>query len=140
MKKVWKIGKYVLATATLLVVVLIVHLVIVIKPLPNENLQLSRIDFNKPLSDDEATKIVSTIKNVDGVSFTHVNKEDGILVYSHDNKKVNSASAYNYFASHYEGSSTKFVVSEASLQGGCPAKIENSLAARFISGIQSVFN
>ena len=139
MKKVWKVGKYVLASLAVLTIVLVVHLVMVIKPVPNATMQISRIDFNKSLNDAEAADIIASIKKVESVKFTSVNKEEGFLIYSHDNTKVDANEAYRTFKNTYSGNALKYVAI-ASAETGCPMQIKNTVASRFISGIQTLIN
>lgn len=140
MKKLKKILIVTGATALVLVVALAVHLAMVIKPLPNSSLQLSRIDFEQPLNSEQAHEVVAEIKQIDGVKFTHVNEKDGILVFSHDLNVANGAEIYAQFAAVCALPSQRFVTTAQNSMEGCPINPNNTFLEHFTSGIKTLFN
>jgi hypothetical protein len=110
---------------------------------PKQNLiQLSRIDFGGALSNKDAMDVKQIITRISGIQSHYLNQQEGILVFTYNNQKLNSASIFNYFKhsqQHYFGAKP-FTISPADCQSGCPMSVSNTaLLSKMMRTTQSLF-
>ncbi|NVJ48210.1 MAG: hypothetical protein HWE21_00080 [Cytophagia bacterium] len=143
MKKrlILRIGLYSLGVAILLCVVLVAHILAVTKPSNNThvNWQLSRIDFENSLNDEQAQQILKAIKSIDGIKNTFVNNEQGTLVYSYQAGQLSNEEVYNQFTQKVDLAAKPYVAPPIDEASGCPVMDKESLSYRFSSFVQKTF-
>ncbi len=127
-KKLVKIIVWSAAVTVLLFVVLVVHIVIVTKPVQydNNDLQLSRIDFKQPIDSAEAVKIRSFVAHLPGVQNALFNLHDRTLVYGYTLGKQSSANVYERLMNFGHYKAVCFVPNATQLSGGCPVGKDKS--------------
>lgn len=142
-RKILKItGLSIAGTFVLLLIVLVVHIATA-KPkvYDNAHLQISRIDFNRPLDSAAAKKIHRNLRSIAGVRNGHFNLQKGVLVYFHDNRITDSEKVFNALMSKGNYKATRFVVpKELASKQVCPVMDQNSFGYKFSRGIQRIFN
>jgi hypothetical protein len=146
MKKYRKLKIALLSIASIfliLVLVLVIHIANA-KPveIDNATLQVSRIDFEAPLSKEQKSLIRKHLKSIDGVKTEHFNLEKGVLVYFHDNNVVDAQTVFQKLSSSLPFEATPYVVSpDLASKKVCPAVSNtHSFGYKFSRGIQRIFN
>ena len=130
-------------TAAAFVLVLLVHIVVMVKEMPNyanRTTQLGRADFKEPVNSATAQLIEQKIKKLPGVSSTYFNQKDDILVYAFDNKVNTSENIYNAGIKNSGIRSVRYTVSEEDLKYGCPAMNGNSFYGKLTQFVSSIVN
>ena len=121
-RKIIKIALISISVCALLFVVLIVHIAMVIKPKNVENnIQLGRIDFKQNIDSSEAVKIVSFVRNLEGVENAFYNPKSGILICGFYNQKQNAQNVYNKLMAYGHYKAERFIVDASAEIKGCPA-------------------
>lgn len=129
-----------LGTFLVLFAVLVVHIASA-KPVDNATLQVSRIDFGRPLSPSEVKEIHNDLKSIPGVKTDHFKAEKGVLVYFHDNRIADSETIFNQLMQKGNYDAKRFTLQPgvASKQV-CPAMDQDGFSYKFSRFIQSIFN
>lgn len=143
LKKTLKIvGGSVGGIILILFVILVVHIATAKSvELDNNTLQISRMDFNKPLDSLERKQILSDLKSIPGVKKEHLNMETGVLVYYHDNKIISAKEVWEQMVAKRNYSVAQYVVSaEAASKQVCPVGNSDSFSYKFSRGVQRLFN
>ncbi|MBI3234217.1 MAG: hypothetical protein HYZ42_09280 [Bacteroidetes bacterium] len=142
-KKVKKILLWSGSVTLFLFIVLVIHILMVTKPVKydNNNLQLSRIDFKQDIDSVEAGKIRHFVANLPGVNNAMFNIKDRNLVYGYMTGEQNSEDVYKQLMAFGNYKAERFIVSEEQLNSGCPIVADrSSLNYRFYSYIYKIFN
>lgn len=131
-----------LAFFVLSFVVLVIHVVMVSKSIKYDNvsLQLARIDFKQPIDSSQAREINTKIRKIDGVGNTHFNVQDGILIYSVDNKKNSDEAVYQKLVAQVPYKAERFLVTQEMSAKGCPAMDKSTFAYQFSNTVNKIFN
>jgi hypothetical protein len=135
---IWSISIFIV-----LFVVLIIHILMVTKPVvyDNSDLQLSRIDFKQDIDSLEGNKIRHFIATLPGIENSSFNEKDNILVYGFRLGKQNSETVFKKLIEFGNYKAERFVVSEAQMNSGCPmGKDKSTFTYRFSSYIYKCFN
>ncbi len=143
LKKTLKIvGGSVGGIILILFVILVVHIATAKSvELDNNTLQISRMDFNKPLDSLERKQILSDLKSIPGVKKEHLNMETGVLVYYHDNTIISAKEVWEQMLAKRNYSVAQYVVSaEAASKQVCPVGNSDSFSYKFSRGVQRLFN
>lgn len=143
LKKTLKIvGGSVGGIILILFVILVVHIATAKSfELDNNTLQISRMDFNKPLDSLERKQILSDLKSIPGVKKEHLNMETGVLVYYHDNTIISAKEVWEQMVAKRNYSVAQYVVSaEAASKQVCPVGNSDSFSYKFSRGVQRLFN
>ncbi|WP_448607449.1 hypothetical protein [Paenimyroides ceti] len=143
LKKTLKIvGGSVGGIILILFVILVVHIATAKSvELDNNTLQISRMDFNKPLDSLERKQILSDLKSIPGVKKEHLNMETGVLVYYHDNTIISAKEVWEQMVAKRNYSVAQYVVSaEAASKQVCPVGNSDSFSYKFSRGVQCLFN
>ncbi|MDN3710132.1 hypothetical protein QW060_24965 [Myroides ceti] len=143
LKKTLKIvGGSVGGIILILFVILVVHIATAKSvELDNNTLQISRMDFNKPLDSLERKQILSDLKSIPGVKKEHLNMENGVLVYYHDNTIISAKEVWEQMVAKRNYSVAQYVVSaEAASKQVCPVGNSDSFSYKFSRGVQRLFN
>jgi hypothetical protein len=131
-----------LAFFVLSFVVMVIHVVMVSKSIKYDNasLQLARIDFKQPIDSSQAREINTKIRKIDGVGNTHFNVQDGILIYSVDNKKNSDEAVYQKLVAQVPYKAERFLVTQEMSAKGCPAMDKSTFAYQFSNTVNKIFN
>lgn len=140
-KKIIKITAYSFGIALALFVILVAHIVAVTKPSDSThiNWQLSRIDFEKPLSESEANEVLKAIKSIEGIKNTHVNSAQGTLVYSYEAGSMSNSDVYKQFTQQISIAAKPYKAPPIEEASGCPVLDKSSLSYRFTTFVQNTF-
>lgn len=87
----------------------------------NDQIQLSRIDFQQKIDSSEAGRIRAYVQSLDGVENTYFNVKNSILVYTYEVGKQNSASVFKQVVDHGNYKAKRYMVSAEEATKGCPA-------------------
>lgn len=143
-KKLIKRGVIVvLGAAFLLFATLIIHIAVMVQgksPLPLATTQIARIDFNEEISPTQAEIIQDKFKEFQGVKSTHFNIQDGILIYTFDNRLNDTKQIYDGFMKGSNLLCSRYVVSEEELSQGCPAIENDSFYGKLTQVVAKVVN
>lgn len=106
----------------------------------NANVQISRIDFDKPFDSLSKIDITNKIKNISGVKSEIIVKRN-VVVYFHDNKIADSKKVYSQLMAMGNYNAKRFEI-PASLasKSVCPAMNRNSFNFKFSQAVQRIFN
>ena len=140
--------KVIIATGSLLGIVLLLFVVLVIhiataKPVVYDNatIQISRIDFKEPLDSAKGKEIHRNLKSIPGVKTDRLNLEKGVLVYFHDNRIADSKKVYDALMAKGHYNAERFVITnEMASKKVCPVMNNDSFSYKFSRGIQRIFN
>jgi cell division protein FtsX len=142
-RKIKKIAIWSASIFIVLFVVLIIHILMVTKPVvyDNADLQLSRIDFKQDIDSLEANKIKHFVMTLPGIENVAFNDKDEILIYGYRLGQQSSDNVYKKLIEFGNYKAEKYVVSAEQLNTGCPiGKDRSSLSYRFSSYIYKCFN
>lgn len=138
-----KIATYcMLGTVLLLFVVLVAHIATA-KPVvyDNANVQISRIDFEKPLNPEQVKEIHRNLKSIPGVRSDHFKPEKGVVVYCHDNRIADSKKIYEKLMTKVNYKAKRFEISkELASKQVCPVMNHDGFSYKFSQGIKRIFN
>jgi len=140
-RKILKIALYSFGVTLLLCIVLVAHILAVTKTSSDShvNWQLSRIDFENPLNEDQAKVVLKAIKSIDGIKNTYVNNKQGTLVYSYQAGELTNQEVYNQFISKVDLPAKPYVAPPIDEASGCPVMDESSLSYKFSALVQKTF-
>jgi len=129
----------VLGTFLLLFAILVYHIVNA-RPIENANIQVSRIDFDKPFDSLSTIEIKEKLHAIKGVK-TEIIVKNNVVVYFHDNTVTNSKEVFNALMKKGSYNANPFVV-PASLANAqvCPVMKKDGFKYKFAKFIRSVFN
>lgn len=143
-KKIIKRGIIVsLGVGFLFVATLLIHIVVMVQgksPLPFATTQIARIDFNEEINPTQAQIIEDKFREFQGVKSTHFNLDDGILVYTFDNRLNDSKQIYDGFMKESNLLGSRYIVSEEDLSRGCPAIDNDSFYGKLTQVVSKVVN
>lgn len=133
-------GIGVLLSFLVLVIVLVVHIINVTpEPIDNATLQISRIDFENPISEDEEKQIKSELKLLTGVKSWRINREKGVLVFFHDYQELRAKDALVQIQQNTNLQAELFKLpAHLAQKEVCPID-RNGFAYQFSKGIQRIF-
>ncbi|MFT7343699.1 MAG: hypothetical protein ACI9XP_000273 [Lentimonas sp.] len=141
-RKHWIIlGIGVLSTFLLLVVVLFIHIAMVTKADPIEDLrnrQLSRIDFAMDIDEQLAGEIRKDMTSIAGVRTVRVNVEKDIVVYELDPSITSTEKVYAAVIDNKGRKAKKFVIDKSAATNGCPVLDRSSVSYRLGKFFQNI--
>ncbi len=111
-------------TIALLFSVLVVHIHLVTKDKPAShlaNIQLARIDFTGPITEQEGRELRSLVAALPGVQHARFNAEAGNIVYAYDRSKQEQTAVLKTVSELTDVPCRPLVVSAAELASSCPA-------------------
>jgi hypothetical protein len=142
-KKLIKLVLWSLSITFVLLITLIIHIVMVTKPVKfdNNNLQLTRLDFKQAIDSAEAIKIRSYIASLPGVKNSAINLEQKTLVIGFLNTQQTSDNLIKQLIAFGHYNVQKFVPEQNQLTSGCPVGMgNNSLSYKITTQINKWFN
>ena len=140
-KTLRKIGLALLATLLLLTTILVVHIISVTPdPIDNATIQISRIDFDDSINEEQEKEIKTVLKSLEGVKSWRINKEKGVAVFFHDNRYLQANDAVISINNNTNLKANLFELPESlANKEVCPVD-RDGFAYQFSKGIQRVFN
>jgi hypothetical protein len=125
---------------TLVLFGILVYHIASIKPVENANIQISRIDFDKPFDSISTIDIRKKLHSIKGVKSEIIVKRN-VVVYFHDNNITNSKQVYDELMSkgHYKAERFLLPANLAQKQV-CPVIKKDSYKYKFSRFIQRIFN
>ncbi len=143
--KLIKLTIWTTAAASLLIIVLGVHIYLVTSPKeenPTASWQLARIDIQErtPLSPLVAKEVKKTLKAIKGVKRVVVNSEHANAVIGFNPKSQSSRAIYEQFSKQSLIAATLYTPTEKQLAAGCPAIDKTSITYQVGSFFQEVFH
>lgn len=140
-KIILKTTLWVSGITLLLFIVLCVHIYMVSGSKKNvPTMQLSRIDFKQAIDSAEAQKIKSFIRRQEDVQAAYFNVKDGILVYTYQLGKQNSANIYQKLMDFGHYKAERYIVDDHAAQSGCPVMDKNSFSYKLAYYMAKFFN
>lgn len=133
----------VLGISFLLFLTLVIHIGVMVyhkAPLPFEHLQMTRVDFNRPLDSAEISLIKTGLLDQKGVKTTYYNAVDNNVVYTYDNRQNNALNIYQQFFQPANIAAKRYTVSEKDLAKGCPVMNTNSFYGKLTAIISKTIN
>ena len=129
------------ATFSVLLLVLVVHLSIVLRPKPLDPniLALARIDIKQPITDEDGTKISTWLYQQKGVNHVLCNPGSRNVVFTYYPVKVNANEIAGNFTAQLPYKAERFMPSAEQLKGGCPAVSHNSLTYKVVHLFNRIF-
>lgn len=137
-KKIFKISAI---TLLVLVLVTVIHIILVVdtSPVPNGNIQLTRVDFDEKLEASVAAPMQTFLSKLNGVTQTVLNVEDQNIVVGFDNNITSIQKISDEINSAYPEKTTIYIPSEAELAGTCPVINRNTATYKMIASIKNIF-
>lgn len=109
-----------LGGALLLGIIAFVALALRQDPVPNAQVQLSRIDFEAPLEKQEAKAIQHAVMNTAGVKHCYLNAGAGTLTFSYDLREQQNEVVLAAVQQTAATDARLYQVSESARASGCP--------------------
>jgi hypothetical protein len=126
-------------TLLLLFIVLVAHIATA-KPVENATIQVSRIDFEKPIDAKTAADIKSKMLTIPGVK-SDILVKGNVVVYFHDNKVCDAQKVYDQLMMKGDYNAKPFVVPVAlASKSVCPVMNHDGAYYKFSKTVQKLFN
>lgn len=122
------------------IITLAVHLYLVVpsKKTHHQNWQLSRIDFEEPITKEKEVEIIKVLKSIEGIKNTSINRDCQNVVYSYETGTLTSKEVFDEFMTQGEFNAKAFVAPKLSEAGGCPVIDKSSFTYRFSTLIKKI--
>ncbi len=104
----------------------------------HQNWQLSRIDFEEPITDEKAKEINQALKSIEGIKATNINREHQNVVYAYETKALNAHEVFVEFMTKGDFRAKPFKAPLISEATGCPVIDKNSFTYRFSALIKKI--
>ena len=138
-RTVKKIILSVLGIALLLFGILVYHIASM-KPVENANIQISRIDFDKPFDSLSTIEIKKKLHEIKGVKSEIIVKRN-VVVYFHDNNIADSKKVYDELMNKGNYKAERFLLpANLAQKQVCPVMKKDSYKYKFSKFIQGIFN
>lgn len=103
------------------------------------NLQLARVDFEQPLSDEEKSDFTDALTKTEGFNKLYFNPNNKTVVFAYDHSKTTNQEFYNKVIANTDLVDGKLFVADAALlAAGCPVIDKSSITYRITSGIEKL--
>lgn len=138
-RTVKKIILSVLGIALLLFGILVYHIASM-KPVENANIQISRIDFDKPFDSLSSIDIQNKLHEIKGVKSEIIVKRN-VVVYFHDNNIADSKKVFDELMTKGNYKAERFLLpANLAQKQVCPVMKKDSYKYKFSKFIQGIFN
>lgn len=142
MRKLKKVLRIVLGATVLLLVVLVVHIAMVVKPsavIENASRQMSRVDFGRAPLADQQQRIDSLLRLQPGVNDVYFGAGGKILIFTFDAHRNRVEDIFGMIRRQVDLPVSLHKVSATEAAQGCPVTDPSSFAARISSTIAAIF-
>ena len=124
----------------LLMFVILVYHIATAKPVDNANIQISRIDFDKPFDSISTIDIQQKLHAIAGVKSEIIVKRN-VVVYFHDNRIADSKKVYDELMTKGNYNAKRFIVpANLANKEVCPVMRRDGISYKFTKFIQGIFN
>ncbi len=124
----------------LLMFVILVYHIATAKPVDNANIQISRIDFDKPFDSLSTIEIKQKLHSIAGVK-SEITVKRNVVVYFHDNRIADSKKVYDELMTKGNYKAQRFVIPAAlANKQVCPVMRRDGISYKFTKFIQRIFN
>ncbi|WP_412476926.1 hypothetical protein [Flavobacterium sp. TBRC 19031] len=138
-RTVKKIVLSLLGVVLLLFGILVYHIASM-KPVENANIQISRIDFDKPFDSLSTIEIKKKLHEIKGVKSEIIVKRN-VVVYFHDNNIADSKKVYDELMNKGNYKAERFLLpANLAQKQVCPVMKKDSYKYKFSKFIQGIFN
>lgn len=125
---------------TLVLFVTLVYHVANARPIENANIQISRIDFDRPFDSLSTIEIKEKLHAIKGVKSDIIVKNN-VVVYFHDNTIADSKKVFNQLMSNCNYKAQRFVIPAALANNSvCPVMKKDSFKYKFAQWVHKTFN
>ena len=133
MKPVKRILLYAFSVATLLLIILAVHIYLVTRPkAPDENTRImARIDIKEPVTPAQSGVITDWLYRQPGVDHVLVNPRSSIAVFTYSPLKMNPDTLLVAFRKDLRLPAERFIPRKEDLMKGCPVAASSGITAFF---------
>ncbi len=110
------------------------------RPIENANIQISRIDFDKPFDSLGTVEIKKKLHQMEGVKSDIIVKNN-VVVFFHDNTVTDSKKVFDQLMVKSNYNANRFIVpANLANQQVCPVIKKDGFKYKFSKLVQSVFN
>ena len=136
-----KIAKWSLGTVAALFFILVLHLVIVMKPVAydNVNIQLAKVELDDQQDSTTRSMVYAKIMDIEGVKSAKYFESSNSIVVSYDNNVLTNEQLLSQINLESSETVSLKTPSAQELASGCPIKDKNSMSYRFSVLIQNIF-
>jgi len=136
-----KIAKWSIGTVAALFIILVIHLVIVMKPVAydNINIQLAKVELDEERDSTARAMIYNKIISIEGVKSAKYFEASNSIVVSYDNNVMTNEQLLSKINQESKEMASLKTPSAQELASGCPIKDKNSMSYRFSVLIQNIF-
>lgn len=129
----------VLGVVLFLFIVLIAHIATA-RPVDNATVQVSRIDFDRPLDAATAADVKKNILSIPGVK-SDVLVKNNVVVYFHDNTVADSKKVFDQLMAKGNYNAKRFVLpANLASKSVCPVMNHDGFYYKFSKSVQKLFN
>jgi hypothetical protein len=123
----------------LVLFVILVYHIATARPLENATIQVSRIDFDKPLDSINSLDITQKLHSIPGVKDEVIVKRN-VVVYFHDNKIADSKKIYDELMTKGNYKAQRFILPDnLAHKQVCPVMNKDGLNYKFTQFVQRIF-
>ncbi|MBY0485777.1 MAG: hypothetical protein K2P85_01080 [Flavobacteriaceae bacterium] len=110
------------------------------RPIESANIQVSRIDFDKPFDSLSTIAIKEKLHAIDGVKSEIIVKRN-VVVYFHDNKIADSKKVYDQLMAKGDYKAERFILpANLANKEVCPVMKKDGFNYKFTKLVQRIFN
>ncbi|WP_395063308.1 hypothetical protein [Flavobacterium sp.] len=110
------------------------------RPIESANIQVSRIDFDKPFDSLSTIAIKEKLHAIDGVKSEIIVKRN-VVVYFHDNKVADSKKVYDQLMAKGNYKAERFILpANLANKEVCPVMKKDGFNYKFTKLVQRIFN
>lgn len=110
------------------------------RPIESANIQVSRIDFDKPFDSLSTIAIKEKLHAIDGVKSEIIVKRN-VVVYFHDNKIADSKKVYDQLMAKGNYKAERFILpANLANKEVCPVMKKDGFNYKFTKLVQRIFN
>lgn len=110
------------------------------RPIEGANIQVSRIDFDKPFDSLSTIEIKNKLHEIEGVK-SEIIVKNNVVVYFHDNTVADSKKVFSQLMAKGQYKANRFILPETMANAqACPVIKKDGFKYKFSKFVQSVFN
>lgn len=129
----------ILGITVVLFVILVYHIANA-RPIESANIQVSRIDFDKPFDSLSTIEIKQKLHEIEGVK-SEIIVKNNVVVYFHDNTVADSKKVFSQLMAKGKYNANRFILPESMANAqACPVIKKDGFKYKFSKFVQSVFN
>jgi hypothetical protein len=116
-----------IATFSILVAVLTIHIYMVRKPFvpDSSTIAMARLDLKEPISTEDCAQITTWLYQQPGIDHVLINKSTQIAIFSYYPTKTSADQIVGNFKKNLSFKAERFVPTEAQMKSGCPINVNS---------------